>query len=80
MSMYTAILGRQEKVSALEKQLTMANPDIAVFKTLFNQMQTVQNSTVDCLMNIIARDAETGGKLREAVRQLLRQCEGRIEE
>lgn len=64
----------QDRIAELEKKLTMSDPDIAVFKTLFNQMQKAQNDAVDCLLTIMAKDADVGRKLQEAMKQLLRQC------
>lgn len=70
----------QERISELEKKLTMSDPDIAVFKTLFTQMQKAQNEAVECLMTITQKNPETGAKLtaafKAAVSGLLKRLEG----
>ena len=70
----------QGRIAELEKKLTMADPDIAVFKTLFNQMQKAQNEAVECLLTIMAKNPDAGRKLQEAMKQLLRQCGMRVGE
>lgn len=70
----------QERISELEKKLTMSDPDIAVFKTLFNKMQSAQNEATECLMTITEKNPETGAKLaaafKAAVSGLLKRLEG----
>lgn len=48
-------------------------------KECLDQLQAAQENVIKCLQNISLKDSATGGKLREAMRQLNKQMERRIE-
>lgn len=58
----------QAKTAELEKQLALASPDVAVFKTYFQELQEVQNKIIGCIMKVSNADAEMAGKLKSAVK------------
>ena len=58
----------QARTAELEKQLALASPDVAVFKTYFQELQEVQNKIIGCIMKVSNADAEMAGKLKSAVK------------
>ena len=61
----------REKAAAAQKQLQLASPDAAVFKTLFQQVQEDFNRLNGALLKVQQADPETADKLRGAVKKLL---------
>ena len=56
-----------EKIRELEKQLAMADPDTAVFRTHFVAWQEAYNKMMEQLEKVEARDSAKAAKLRGAV-------------
>lgn len=66
----------RRRVEELEKQLALADPDTAVFKTWFAAIQQDFLRLREAESQVSGRDSEKGQKLRTAVRALLQQQEG----
>lgn len=62
----------KEKMEAAQKEAKLQNPDAAVFKALFEQVQSDFNRLTGVLMKIRQTDPELGGKLSSAVDALVR--------
>lgn len=62
----------QEKLEAAQKEAKLQNPDAAVFKSLFEQVQSDFNRLAGVLMKIRQSDPELGEKLSGAVDALVR--------
>ncbi len=65
-----AALAAEEKLSKLQKQSQTADPDIAVFKALFQQVQEDFNRLNGALKKINEKDPETGRKIHGALKAL----------
>lgn len=63
----------RRRVEELEKQLALADPDTAVFKTWFSAIQQDFLRLREAESQVSGRDSEKGQKLRTAVRALLQQ-------
>lgn len=63
----------REKAAAAQKQLQLASPDAAVFKTLFHQVQEDFNRLSGALLKIRTADPALADKLSTAVRAMLDQ-------
>lgn len=61
----------EEKVAAAQKAVQLANPDAAVFKLLFTQVQNDFIKLKRTLLNVQQNDPATGQKLRAAMVTLL---------
>ena len=61
----------EEKVAAAQKAVQLANPDAAVFKLLFTQVQNDFIELKRTLLNVQQNDPATGQKLRAAMVTLL---------
>ena len=61
----------EQKLAAAQKQLQLASPEAAVFKTLFGQVQEDFNRLQGALLKVQQSDPDTGMKLRKAVQTLL---------
>ena len=59
------------KLEAAQKQLVLASPDAAVFKSIFQQVQEDFNRLNGALQKVQQADPETADKLRGAVKKLL---------
>lgn len=59
------------KLAAVQKQLALANPDAAVFGTLFERIQDDWNRLHGAWLKASAADPALGEKLRSAVRALI---------
>ena len=59
------------KLEAAQKQLVLASPDAAVFKSIFQQVQEDFNRLNGALLKVQQADPETADKLRGAVKKLL---------
>ena len=70
----------EEKLQAAEKAVQMANPDVAVFKTLFTQVQKDFKIMLDALKNAKQADPEAGEKLCGAVEALISKLTGDLAE
>ena len=57
-----------ERMQALEKQLSKADPDTATFKVLFSSWQETYGKMMEALERIKAADSTKAGKLQGAVR------------
>lgn len=66
------------KAEALRKQLALAAPETAVFKTLFEAVQEDFNRLHGALLKADAADPEQGARLRTAVHALLESFRTRI--
>lgn len=64
----------QEKLVAAQKDAKFANPDMAVFKMLFEQVQTDFNRLMGAYKKVSQADPEAGEKLKKAVQALLSKC------
>lgn len=64
-------LEAEEKVAAAQKAVQMANPDAAVFKMLFAQVQEDFNKLHGSLLKVQQNDPATGEKLKAAMATLL---------
>ena len=60
--------GDEERIRELEKQLAMADPDTAVFKTFFDEWQEAYGKMMDQLAKVEAKDEVKAIKLRSAIR------------
>lgn len=56
----------QEKLEAVQKQLKMANPDVAVFSALFTQLQEAYNKLHGAYLKVAANDTATAEKMKTA--------------
>lgn len=61
----------EAKLAEAQKQIQLANPDIAVFRTLFEQVQTDFNRLSGAMLKIRQADPESAEKLKAAVMALL---------
>lgn len=61
-----------------KKQMQLSNPDTAVFKTLFETVQTDFNKLTGSLMKIRANDPDTAEKLSKAVKAMLEKQMGMV--
>lgn len=61
----------QEKLEAAQKEAKLQNPDAAVFKELFEQVQSDCKRLIEVLTKIRQADPELGGKLSSAVDALV---------
>ena len=61
----------QERLEASQKEAKLQNPDAAVFKSLFEQVQSDFNRLTGVLLKIRQTDPELGGKLSSAVDALV---------
>lgn len=61
----------EEKAAAAQKAVQLANPDAAVFKLLFGQVQEDFNKLQGALLKVQQNDPATGGKLKAAMVTLL---------
>lgn len=61
----------EEKVAAAQRAVQLANPDAAVFKMLFNQVQEDFNKLQGSLLKVQQNDPATGQKLKAAMVTLL---------
>ena len=61
----------REKMEAAQKEAKLQNPDAAVFKSLFEQVQSDFNRLTGVLMKIRQTDPEMGKKLSAAVEALV---------
>jgi len=61
----------EKKLVAAQKQIQLSNPDAAVFKSLFTQVQEDFNRLQEALQNVQKAAPETGEKLRRAVLTVL---------
>lgn len=61
----------RETLEAAQKEAKLQNPDAAVFKSLFEQVQSDFNRLTGVLMKIRQTDPELGGKLSSAVEALV---------
>lgn len=68
----------EQKLVAAQKQLQLASPDAAVFKTLFAQVQEDFNRLQGALLKVQQADPATGEKLRKAVETLLTKLAGDV--
>ena len=64
-------LAAEEKSAAAQKAVQMANPDAAVFKMLFTQVQEDFNKLHGSLLKVLQNDPATGEKLKAAMVTLL---------
>jgi len=64
----------QDKLEAVRREAKFANPDMAVFKTLFELVQTDYNRLLGSYKKICQTDPEAGEKLKRAIRALLDKC------
>lgn len=70
----------EEKLQAAQKAVQLANPDVAVFKTLFTQVQKDFETMLEALKNAKQVDPEAGEKLCAAVKALLDKLAGDLVE
>lgn len=70
----------EEKVVAAQKAVQMANPDAAVFKVLFNQVQEDLNKLQGSLLKVQQADPTLGQKLKAAMVTLLDKLRKDMEE
>lgn len=70
----------EEKVAAAQKAIQLANPDAAVFKMLFNQVQEDFNKLLGSLLKVQQNDPATGQKLKAAMVTLLDKLRKDMEE
>ncbi|MBQ5642288.1 MAG: DUF3102 domain-containing protein [Bacteroidaceae bacterium] len=61
----------REAMEAAQKEAKLQNPDAAVFKSLFEQVQSDFNRLTEVLLKIRQTDPELGGKLSNAVDALV---------
>lgn len=61
----------ERKLAAHQKQATMANPDVAVFKAQLQQLQADFTRLKDTVEKISDGDSATGDQLKNVTRQLL---------
>lgn len=65
------LLRTREAMEAAQKEAKLQNPDAAVFKSLFEQVQSDFNRLTEVLLKIRQTDPELGGKLSNAVDALV---------
>lgn len=63
-----------DKLAAVQKDAKFSNPDMAVFKMLFEQVQTDFNRLMGAYKKVSQADPEAGEKLKKAVQALLSKC------
>ena len=61
----------EQKLAAQQKASTMANPDVAVFKSLVQQVKGDFNRLIEAVERISAQDPATAEQLKNVARQLL---------
>ena len=70
----------EAKATAAQKAVQLANPDAAVFKMLFKQVQEDFNKLQESLLKVQQNDPATGEKLKNAMRTLLDKLRKDLEE
>ncbi len=73
-----ARVAAEEALAAARKQTQLSDPDAAVFKTLFQQVQEDFNRMKGCLVKVNGKDPELGGKFKAAVEALLEKMRGEM--
>lgn len=69
----------QQKLEAMQKEAKLQNPDAAVFKTLFDQVQADFDKLVKQLQKITGEDPAAGERLKGAVNALLDSFRAKVE-
>lgn len=70
----------EAELEGIKKQIQLSNPDSAVFKTLFETVQTDFNKLAGSLMKIRATDPDTAAKFTTAVKAVLDHMNTQISE
>lgn len=65
----------EEMLSQSEKQVKLSNPDVAVFKAIFDQVQTDLNRLNGAYKKVQLADANTAEKLKHALTALLNEMQ-----
>ncbi len=68
----------EEKLREIQKRSQLSDPDAAVFKAVFQQVQEDFNRLGGLLTKISARDPELGGKLKTAIGALIEKMRGEM--
>ena len=68
----------QQKLVAAKKEIMLANPDVAVFKSLFDQVQQTFKKMNDSRMRIAESDAAMADSLKKATLAVLEQWKGEL--
>lgn len=68
----------ERKLAAQQKESTMANPDVAVFKSLVQQVSNDFTRLKEVVERISTNDPATGGQLKNVALQLLDKLRGEI--
>lgn len=70
-----AIRAAENKLLQSEKQIKLSNPDVAVFKSIFDQVQTDLNRLNGAYKKVRMADGETADKLKQALSALLNEMQ-----
>lgn len=68
----------QQKLTTAQKETKLANPNVAVFKTLFDQIQQTFQNMNDCRKQIAETDSEMAEGLKNATLAVLEQWKGEL--
>lgn len=68
----------QQKLTTAQKETKLANPNVAVFKTLFEQIQQTFQNMNDCRKLIAETDSEMAENLKNATLAVLEQWKGAL--